>query len=101
MTPTMSPAATLVDLLAAVGLDVPELRHVFLLVLARVEHAAVGLQLAGIDAHVVQVAVLVGLDLEHQPAERLVGVGLARLPWRLSSSGLTPSTGGTSAGLGR
>ena len=65
-----------VDLLAAVGLDVPELRHVFLLVLARVEHAAVGLQLAGIDADVVQVAVPVGLDLEHQAAERLVGSGL-------------------------
>ena len=59
MTPTMSPASA-VDLLAAIGLDVPELRHVFLLVLARIEHAAVGLQPAGIDADVVQIAVLVG-----------------------------------------
>ena len=90
------------DLLAAVGLDAPELRDVFLLVLAGVEHAAVGLQLAGVDAHVVQVAVPVGLDLEDQAAERLVGVGLAdELGVLLASCGSTPSTGGMSAGLGR
>ena len=101
MMPTMSPASTLVDLLAAVGLDVPQLGDVFLLVLAGIERPAVGLELAGVDAHVVQVAVLVGVDLEHQPAKRLVERRLAR---QLASScflGSMPSTGGMSAGLGR
>ena len=79
----------------------PELRDVFLLVLAGVEHAAVGLQLARVDADVVQVAVPVGLDLEDQPAERLVGVGLADDLGVRASSGSVPSTGGTSSGLGR
>ena len=58
-------------LLAVVGLDAPELGDVFLLVLARIQHAAVGLQPAGIDADVVQVAVPVGLDLEDQAGKRL------------------------------
>ena len=75
------------DLLAAVGLDPPQLRHVFLLVLAGVVDAAVGLQRAGIDADVVQIAVPVGLNLEHQAAERLVGVGLADELARPASSG--------------
>ena len=66
-----------IDLAAMVGLDSPQLRHVFLLVLAGIQHAAVRLQRAGVNADVVQIAVPVGLNLEHQAAKRLVGVGLA------------------------
>jgi hypothetical protein len=53
-------------LLAPIGLDVPKLRHVFLLVLAGIEHARIGLQFARVHAGVKQVAVFVGVDLEHQ-----------------------------------
>ena len=66
------------DLLAVVGLDPPELRHVFLLVLARVEHAAVGLQLAGVDAHVVQIAVRSAWILNTRPQNGSSGRGLRR-----------------------
>ena len=48
------------NLLAAVGLDMPKLGGVFLLVFARIENAAIGLQPAGINPHVVQIAMLVG-----------------------------------------
>ena len=65
------------DLGAAVGLDAPQLRHVLLLLLAGVVDAAVGLQRARVYADVVQVAVPVGLNLEHQAAKRLVGVRMA------------------------
>ena len=67
------------NLLAAVGLDVPKLRHVFLFVLAGVQHPGAGLQRAGIDPHVVQIAMLVGIDFEDQAAKRRVGVGRATL----------------------
>ena len=73
MTPMMSPAETESTCLRSVGLDAPKLRDVFLLVLAGVQHAAVGLQHARVNADVVQIAVAVGLDFEDQPAERLVG----------------------------
>ena len=76
----MSPASTASTCLRSIGLDPPELRHVLLLVLARVEHPAVGLQSAGIDAQVVQIAVRIGHDLEDQAAEGLVGPRLAREP---------------------
>ena len=74
----MSPAETASTWLAMVGLDAPELRHVFLLVLAGIQHAAVRLQGAGVHPDVMQIAVAVGLNLEHQAAERLVGVGFAK-----------------------
>ena len=76
-TPTMSPAIGLLDLLAVVGADVVEPRADLLLVLAGVVDAAAGLERARVDADERQVAVGVVGDLEDQPAERLVGVGLA------------------------
>ena len=90
-----------VDLLAVVGLDAPELRDIFLLVLAGIIDAAVGLELAGVDPQVMQIAVAVGLNLEDQPAKGLGRVRLAAELDVLPSSGRSPSTGGMSAGLGR
>ncbi len=67
----------LLDLLAVVGPDVVEPRADLLLVLARVVDAAARLEPARVDPHEREVAVGVVGDLEHQPAKRLVGAGLA------------------------
>ena len=67
-----------VDLLFLLGgVNVPELGDVFLDVLAGIEHAAVGLEHARIDADPVDIARLGGQHLEDQAAERLLWVGLA------------------------
>jgi hypothetical protein len=72
------PRLDALDLLFFLGrVNVPQLGDVFLLVLAGVEHAAVGLELARIDADPVHVARLGGQHFEHQAAERLIGAGLA------------------------
>ena len=67
----------LVDLLFFLRrVNPPQLRDVFLLVLARVQHARVRLERARVDPHPRQVARLVRQHLEHQPAERLLRIGL-------------------------
>ena len=65
-----------------------------------VQHAVAGLDLAGVDAEVGELAdVRVGHDLEGQRRERLVVRG--RRDSSCSVRGSIPCTGGTSSGLGR
>ena len=78
MTPTISPAwadsSCSSFLLAWIR---QSLSDVFLFVFARVEHATVAFERAGVNPHPGEVARLVGQNLEDQPTERLLGVGLA------------------------
>ncbi len=67
----------LLDLLAVVGPDVVEPRADLFLVLAGVIDPGARLEPARVDPHEREVAVGVVGDLEHQPAERFVGAGLA------------------------
>ncbi len=81
--------------------DMPKLSDVFLEVLARIQHAAIGFQQARIDANPVNIACLRRQHFEHQATEGFADVWLANELLRLLSPTLSPSTGGTSSGLGR
>ena len=70
----------LLQFLALVRLNVPQLADEFLLAGPRVEHPRPALQDAGIDAQKRQVGMLIGHDLEDESAERLRRVRFANLP---------------------
>ena len=60
-----------------VGEDVIELADQFLGVASGVPDAGIRLERPRINAHVKQLAMRIGNDLEHQPAERFFGIGSA------------------------
>ena len=93
--------ADLVALLAVVRVHLEDAADALGLAGRRVEHAVAGLELAGVDAEVRELAdVRVGHDLEGERRERRVE---RRPRARVSSSvfGSMPWIGGTSSGLGR
>ena len=96
----------LVLLLAVVGVHHQDAADALGAAGVRVQHAAAGAELAGVDAEVGELAdERVGHDLEGQRRERrVVARPRADQVWPSSPSsepGSTPSTGGTSSGLGR